>query len=563
MPPVNDAFANATVLTGTFGIIAGTLVGATGDYPATEVFFAENVWYKWTAPVDGPVSFDTFIGGSGSDTTLTVYTGTNFGNLTVVTSNDDADDVPPLAVSQYLSQVFFDATAGTDYWIEVADWSELTTFTLRWSSLPLDFTPSGKFFWKIGIYDKYGNPQGSASLDGDTNNEFLENFSDATLTYTLNGIDQLQFSLLLSDPAAASISRKKSFIKVWRFINDEENTVIRSPSWENPDFVGVVTGITKRGEEGKMTVTCQGVLWLLQVHFHIQNHRLVNDFSPVPSNNVGGNLNNKPWDHSALMWRLIDLINGAMPALGTDTGIRKPPDALYAGTGYLAGDDLFWPQTIQVSPFYVMKHAYTWPYIEADLLAREGSPDLVPDYIHRPGSLDCMYFQTDVVRGTDKTATVSFDYRTGDRNIQDIEETSQVVPGEYANYVGISGDGGPNSISQVQTDDDDIRENGIYMKSENVQGSKLSDIQQIADSKIKVSVLADAEVYSVTMSPAAPLYYDYHYTLGDLIALNADKGALQVDNVPQRIYQVSLTLSDNNVESAQVLISSDFKRKFA
>lgn len=429
---------------------------------------------------------------------------------------------------------------------------------------PTAYETTSRTEWKIGVYTRGGAPKISTSYDGSMTDEFLKHPTDCTLTYTLNGVDQLEFSLLLDDPAALLITKKNTYIRVWRFINDVDNEKVRTPDWETPDFVGVVTGINKNGENGTMSVIVQGVLWLTQVHFHIQNHRLVNDFSPVPSNNTGGNLNNKKWDHSALMWRLIDLINGAYYLAGSDTGIRKPPAATFSGSGYLAGDTLFWPQTIQVAPFYVQKGAYTWPLISEDLLARDGSPDIVPEYIYDPGQPEVMYFRTAITRGTDKTATVSFDYRTGQKNIENVEESSQVVPGVHANYVGVSGDGGPNGGTYtIATDDPDIAANGFYMKSENVPGTKLSDVQQVANAMIKASIISDAEIYTVTMSPAAPLYYDLDYTLGDLISLNADKGALQASDLPQRIYQVTLRWSDNNVESTDVMISNDFKRKFA
>lgn len=228
----------------------------------------------------------------------------------------------------------------------------------------------------------------------------------------------------------------------------------------------------------------------------------------------------------------------------------------------MSGTPLYWPQTIATPPLYVMKGQYTWP-IFTELLGRDGAPDIVPEYIWKETFIDRMYFRTAIIRGTDKTATVSLDYRTGQKNLSDCDEEAYVVPGEYGNFLFVSGDGGPNGGTLVTAQDNpSISANGVYMVSENIAGKKHADIQQYANAKKKVAVDADAEIYSVTISPAAPLYYDLDYTLGDLVNFNADKGALQATNKKQRIYQVTLHWSDNNVESTEIMISNDFKRKF-
>ena len=49
--------------------------------------------------------------------------------------------------------------------------------------------------------------------------------------------------------------------------------------------------------------------------------------------------------------------------------------------------------------------------------------------------------------------------------------------------------------------------------------------------------------------------------VGDVIKLNADKGALQVSNIKQRIYQCALNIDENNVEVSSPLVSKDFYGK--
>src|SRR4051812_46433398 len=60
--PINDNFFNATVLTGAFGATNGTTIGST--FEINEPFHAghrsHSVWYRWVAPTNGLVTFDTF-----------------------------------------------------------------------------------------------------------------------------------------------------------------------------------------------------------------------------------------------------------------------------------------------------------------------------------------------------------------------------------------------------------------------------------------------------------------------------------------------------------------------
>jgi hypothetical protein len=71
-----------------------------------------SLWFKWTAPHSGPVSVDTC--DSGLDTLLAVYTGTSFGALTPVQSNDDAS-----GKCSPRSKLSFEAVANTVYRIAV------------------------------------------------------------------------------------------------------------------------------------------------------------------------------------------------------------------------------------------------------------------------------------------------------------------------------------------------------------------------------------------------------------------------------------------------------------
>jgi uncharacterized delta-60 repeat protein len=113
--PVNDNFADAIELTGSFGSVTGTTVDATGEpgEPNHVGFSSGNsIWYVWTAPTDGVVSFHTF--GSSFDTLLAVYAGTALNALQSIAGNDDFD---PNIIGP--SGVKFLARAGQTYYIAV------------------------------------------------------------------------------------------------------------------------------------------------------------------------------------------------------------------------------------------------------------------------------------------------------------------------------------------------------------------------------------------------------------------------------------------------------------
>lgn len=116
--PANDNFADALALQGSTVSATGSNVGATREagepHPGT-LSPNHSVWWKWTAPVNGPVAVDTF--GSSFDTVLAVYTGTAITNLTPMASNDDA------ASGGVTSGVTFDAVAGRTYFVGIDGFS--------------------------------------------------------------------------------------------------------------------------------------------------------------------------------------------------------------------------------------------------------------------------------------------------------------------------------------------------------------------------------------------------------------------------------------------------------
>jgi hypothetical protein len=119
--PVNDHFANRTLLTGTSITATGSTVGATKE--AGEPNHAGNaggksVWWTWTAPSSGSVTIDTL--GSAFDTLLGVYTGSSVSALLAVPGGSN-DDSP--AGGTYTSRVTFAVTAGVTYQIAIGGYN--------------------------------------------------------------------------------------------------------------------------------------------------------------------------------------------------------------------------------------------------------------------------------------------------------------------------------------------------------------------------------------------------------------------------------------------------------
>jgi hypothetical protein len=126
--PANDNFANATTIAGVSGTMSGSTVGANKE--AGEPNHAGNtggasVWFRWVAPANGTVTFNT--AGSAFDTLLGVYIGTTVSALSLVASNDD------VLYPNTTSAVTFNAVSGTEYRIAVDGYNGVSgSYTLTW-----------------------------------------------------------------------------------------------------------------------------------------------------------------------------------------------------------------------------------------------------------------------------------------------------------------------------------------------------------------------------------------------------------------------------------------------
>jgi hypothetical protein len=107
--PQNDAFSSPLTLPGADGVVTGRSFGARAEAGEPSPARAASVWYSWTAPFTGGVTFETC--GSGFDTVLAAYTGTSVDALRTVARDDDD------CGSQ--SRIRFGARAGFEYRIQV------------------------------------------------------------------------------------------------------------------------------------------------------------------------------------------------------------------------------------------------------------------------------------------------------------------------------------------------------------------------------------------------------------------------------------------------------------
>jgi hypothetical protein len=390
--------------------------------------------------------------------------------------------------------------------------------------------------WTMRHYNRAGSGVTSADYGNDAGgvSHEIRHAHSRNLTFYLNGVDELTFTLLLKDPMAAVLRPITSFVKVWRSSGGYSDT--------HPCFSGVVTQRVLNGEAGTVSYRVMNPLWRLQSRFHILNHYL--------NRNVDtGDL----YTTSELMFKFIDLVNEAFGILAGYTGIAQ-------GT-FSWGDDPI------AAPYFQARGSNTWSIIFDDLMSRDGSPDIIPEYRHNDGDPTLMLFSTAEKRGTDKSASIALNYRTGTPNLDDVTQTEIVVPGEYANYVWIVGHGGPNSGKIAMAENNSTsgygyKSVGIYMKRIDLPEFKRYDakMKKVANAELAQSIQPKSS-FEAVVAPGGPLVYERDFTLGDVVALNANKDALQISGIKQRVYQVALMNSENNMETCVPTLADDFYGK--
>jgi hypothetical protein len=138
--PANDNFASRIALAaegGTVGPIDAHSATTEGSEP-NATFTKQTIWYSWTAPFDGRITFNftgtTFSGGESLQ--LGLYTGSVLGSLTEIL--DWTGFWPGEPALQ------FQADSGVTYQIQVGSTNAATaTFTVQFSYWFGGFTPLG------------------------------------------------------------------------------------------------------------------------------------------------------------------------------------------------------------------------------------------------------------------------------------------------------------------------------------------------------------------------------------------------------------------------------------
>ncbi len=126
--PLNDNFADAQVITGAAGTVSANTHEATiEELEPNDYSDVQSIWYAWTAPFTGVVTFDT----EGSLTSVTLSVGNNaeLENLNVVSQS-----------SGYPAICTFPVISGTVYRISVGT-TEESPVTLNWEQEPT-YVPS-------------------------------------------------------------------------------------------------------------------------------------------------------------------------------------------------------------------------------------------------------------------------------------------------------------------------------------------------------------------------------------------------------------------------------------
>ncbi len=157
--PENDNFSDATVITGASGTVYGDTTGATlesGDPLVHYMSYATNtIWWAWTAPADGTVTFSTtktkpFADGS-RDTVMGVYVGSSLSSLDKVAADDDSGD-------DRTSFCSAEVKSGTTYYIVVSGYAD------HQGVVTLDWNLEGKVVTYTVTFGKNGGTGGSDAV---------------------------------------------------------------------------------------------------------------------------------------------------------------------------------------------------------------------------------------------------------------------------------------------------------------------------------------------------------------------------------------------------------------
>jgi hypothetical protein len=123
--PANDDVAKAAAITGSQGAVAGRLANSTSEPGERHGYETGGVWYRWTAPGTGRITWHT--APTESSQHLTFYRGSGLlGALVKLAENGNYPS------ARQAARVDVDVTAGTTYSIRVSALGTGDAFTLTW-----------------------------------------------------------------------------------------------------------------------------------------------------------------------------------------------------------------------------------------------------------------------------------------------------------------------------------------------------------------------------------------------------------------------------------------------
>lgn len=412
--------------------------------------------------------------------------------------------------------------------------------------------------WRILLTDLASNPIAEISDDA----------IEPSFVQELNGVDSMTFTLNLESQAAYQITPMKTLVKMWRDVPGY------TPFPDGiPQFVGVIGTRTRNARDRSVSYTAYSPFWRLMFRYHVDPH----DFSGATGKGIAVFENPGDatplyagYDPTLIMWEMIEYTNSlALYTLGDRTGVKiGGAMADYTGAS---------PPVLYDVRYPVGQN--TWDLVQ-DIVQRPGYPDIEPLYIHVEGSTDLVWFETQVHRGETKSLTL--DYRMGNKNLDDVVETTQVEPGEYANYVVVQGQGdkstgwfnqstGFSGADQTIARADGtsytslpppvglslpdlISEYGLYMHFDRDENATNNEVRLLKAKGLLGRMSYPGQSYEVTPSQALTWAWPYEFQAGDTLMLNIDRDSMQVRDYAVRITKVEIQRSKNKMETVKLTV---------
>jgi hypothetical protein len=395
--------------------------------------------------------------------------------------------------------------------------------------------------YSITLYDIGGSPIASLT----------ESAFDETLTRVLNGIDSFSWSMHLDAPETAQVLPIQRLVRVWR-----GGALV---------FAGVVGPRSRNAASRTANFTAYSPLWRLQHRFHIDPHDFTyitgrGQLNPaLPTDAYAGGT-----DPSEIMWTMIEFTSQVVLYTGgDDAGITEGSFATYSLIdNFETGPPLLGKR--------YSRGQNTWDLIQ-EILQAPGMPDLDCTYID--GGASMMQFNTVAKKGADNG--FSLDYRTGQKNLDDLIETTSVEPGSFANYVAVQGQGDtdaqqtivradgvtqpiPRSGGLSWTPPDLITSHGLYMRFEQIEEALEKDglnARAYGQYLLRRNMYPPVN-YEPVLSPAVVWNWPGDFDVGDTVTINCNRDSMAF-SAQRRIDEVTVKRGPDGSETFNLSLHED------